>query len=350
MKTPVPFKRSDEPGAFWYVRFKVRGRTYLWSTRTDDRALARARGKQFRDAVIAESYQVLTMMRAGERGPTFTELFKSYDALPSPPERTRKENIQAFKLMLNDAGVGEGEEVFRRLDAQLVVRFQRAFLAARKGDDSAAVSANSRLRKARSLFSRRALASYDMAIPDSVVRAFFKVPLLKEPEPRRELPTEKALAEAARVLLGDPEAHRAYLLARYGGLRAGEIVAAKRDWLDGNLLYIGGRGFVAKGKRWRVVELPPEAVTALTGHDDPVSLVGPTARNTVYRRLPQILLGLGFPAGKPLHSLRRLYGSVVYATQSPQMAKEGLGHASIATTDRHYVRALHHPKAIDFAG
>jgi len=181
------------------------------------------------------------------------------------------------------------------------------------------------------------------------VKALFSIPMLKEPERRPELPGAEALAKVADGLKDMPDYYRAYALGRFGGLRAGEIKAARRDWLENNLLYVGGKDFTAKSKRWRVVELPAEVVALLHQSDDLVYLVGSRRAKVVDRELPKALQKMGFPR-KPIQSLRRLFGSLVFNEQGARQAKAALGHLNIATTEKYYLRSFDAPKAVAFVG
>ncbi|HEY0967644.1 MAG TPA: hypothetical protein VGD88_09660 [Opitutaceae bacterium] len=353
MKPIKLLKRSDAKGAPFYARFKVRKKAYLWSTKTDDISLARKRAQNYRAAVIADKFSLVDRMNTVSTVATFDQLIAAYLALLTPAPKTRAVNVSAMRAIMAANNL-IGSDRLDRLDAQCVTRFQHKSLAAAGGGESAMVTCNSRVRCARSMFSKRALYCYgaELKIPEETVKAFFRVPALRESEPRRELPTAEADAKAHAELPAHPEHYRAYLLARYGGLRAGEIVAARRDWLDGEKLYIGGKTdeFNTKSRRWRVVALPPRVAELLTLSDDPVFLVGPNRVRTVRVGLPAYLKDMGFPKTKPLHSIRRQFGSEVYTQFGPRQARDALGHSTQQITDRHYCRSLDAPKALAFAG
>lgn len=353
MKAIRVLKRTDKRGAPFHARFKVRGIAYLWSTRTDDISLARKRAQHYREAIIAKNFSLVDGMKKGNPVATFDELIEAYLELPCPAKKTRTINVSAMRAIMA-ANSLKGSDHLNRLDHLTVKRFHQKSLSAAGGGESAKVTCNSRVRCARSLFSKRARSNYDegLKIPDEVVNAFFKVPALPESEPRRELPSAAADAKAHAKLPAYPEHYRAFLLARYGGLRAGEIVAARRDWLEGDKLYIGGRTdeFNTKSRRWRVVTLPQEVAQLLTLSDSPVFLVGPHRVATVTRKLPEMLKAIGFPKAKPLHSLRRLFGSHVYTQFGPRQARDALGHSTQQVTDRYYARSLDSTSALAFAG
>jgi integrase len=347
-----PFKRSPKPGSSYYVAFQVAGKAYLWSTKTDDLGLAKKRGKAYRDGIVAKAYGLIDGMKQGGNAPTIGGLLEAYMALPAPPEATRKANKRALLAVLAVSGLGEKDRV-ARIDRSVITACQNHCLKERPGDMAAVITCNTLVRKARSVFSKRSVNYYYGTanhVPDEVVKAFFSVPLLKEAAGDIELPSEEALAKAMAELTGD--ARRAFVLARYAGLRAGEIREARRSWLDGNILTVGPNAseYIPKGKRSRKIALPPEAVEILLQTDDLVYLAGPHRHQLVRRELPAMLIKMGFPKKKPLHSLRRLFGSVVYTTQGGWQAKTALGHASLSTTEKHYAKGLNVPDAVSWAG
>jgi integrase len=350
--TPTPFKRSTKPGSNYYVRFEVDGRAYLWSTKTDDVGLARKRGKAYRDAIVAKAYGLIDGMKQGGDAPTIGGLIEAYMALPAPPEATRTANKHSLLAVLAISGLSERDRV-ARIDRSVITAYQTHCLKERPGCMAAVTTCNAHIRKARSVFSKRSLNYYHGTanqVPAEVSQAFFSVPLLREAHGDIELPTDAAVAKAMTDLTGD--AKRAFILARYAGLRSGEIREARRSWLDGNILTVApdASQYVAKGKRCRKIALPPEAVEILLQSDDLVYLVGPRRHELVVRELPATLIAMGFPKKKPLHSLRRLFGSVVYTTQGGWQAKEALGHASLSTTEKSYAKGLNVPDAVSWAG
>jgi integrase len=345
-----PFKRSDTPGAFLYVRFEVKRKAYLWCTKTDNVALAKKRAAEYRAAVISEAFHLIDGMKSRSGAATFQQVIDDYKTFPAPEDKTRNMNCTALVQVLKAAGLKPSDTI-DNTGAAMAIAWQKH---GRKVDMPVA-TINRVLRAARSLFSKRAMMLYAPGNKPHAdrVRDLFTVPALREPETRPELPTPEADAAAHKGLQDRPECFRAYLLAKFGGLRSGEAAAAKKSWLevkeDGSgVLYVGGREFVAKSRKWRPVALAPEVVTALMA--SPVdSLVGQFPAKTLWR-MPTILRTYGFPAKKTYHSLRRLAGSIVYTTQGPRQARDFCGHSNQAVTDKHYARSMDVPVAIPYAG
>lgn len=350
----TPFKRNPEnPSCPYSIRFACRGVNYLWSTKTTDLALAKRRAKEYRDAVVGEQFNLASSMKAVSSAPSFEQLFKTYNALPTPDPLTRKRNIAAMRAMLAVNGMDDRSRL-DQLGKQTALKYQQHCLESRPGCSAAATSANAALRRAKSLFSRRTMDSYDgvLLVPLEAIRAFMSVGFLKEYTPEKELPSEEAMAAAVEAIKDMPYHRIVWCLARYGGLRASEIVAARRDWIQGNTILIGQNPdqYKTKGRKARRVALPSEVIEVLNLSEDPVFLAGPNRRVIVGREMTAILRKAGLKADKPLHSLRRLYGSILFSTQGPAAAQDQLGHSSILVTQKHYAHLLTPPAPVAFVG
>lgn len=347
--TPTPFKRSAKTGSSYYVAFMVAGRAYQFSTKTDDLVLAKKRGKAYRDALVAKNYGLAKSMKRGGDAVTIGDLIAAYMALPAPSEGTRKRNVAALRAIMAVSRLTDADRL-ARLDAEVINRYQKHCLVERPGDVHAEISCNSVVRKARSLFARDALSRYrgtPNEVPEDLVTGLFSVRPLKVPTMPIILPSDEAQAAAWQTLTGP--ARRCYILARFAGLRASEIKEARRSWIVGNVLTVGPNPaeFVPKSGKARKIVLPQQAIDELLLGDDPVYLVGPNRKQLVNHEMPTALQKLGFPKN-PLHSLRRLFGSIIYTTQGGWQAKTALGHSSLAVTESHYARPLHLPAAVEW--
>lgn len=338
------FKRSDDPLAPWYYRFQVRGKPILWCCKTHNRALAEKYAKQYREAVTAENYGLVSQMKARSTTATYKELFEVYWGLPEPRNlQTKRRNIGAMRTVLGVSKMAETDRM-DRLSGQVGARYQQ--WSHEQGMSPA--STNAVLRMCKSLFSERAMVSYRMHkldVPVKQAEEFKAVLPLREPKKRPELPTPPALAMAIEHLPKQPQHWRAFLLAAAGGLRAGEIANARKSWLTGNTLTIGGTAeFTTKDQDWRTVELDPE-VAAILRAGEGEFIVGDRALWVVTRELVPMLKGYGFPA-KPLQSLRRLAGSMVAAANGSMKTRDFLGHSSVQTSERFYVNVQDRATAI----
>lgn len=350
-----PFKRKllptgeEDPAANYYVRFMVRGKPYLWCTKTPDKALARRRAREYREAVTAEQFHLVDKMKSRSTCPTFNDLFKQYLELPLSIEKpTMLKNIAGMRFVIRAAGINGGDRI-DLLGADTVLAFQKAGLAA--GIPPSTL--NSRFRSAKSLFSSRALIGYKPQISTAIVVDFTRVPALKEPERLIELPSDAAMALAHQQLpANDINVYRCFLLACYAGLRAGEIEAARWDWIEGDVMTVGGRvDFHTKSRKWRPIRLHADVLAKLNEgpRTDPEYIAGPTPTRTAKRYMAPALRALGINLRNPTHAARRWAGSQVAATSGLHAAQHMLGHSSPVVTSKHYARVLNVPAPVPMA-
>jgi len=349
------FKRNPEnPNCAWSVRFSVRNRIYPFSTQTTDKALALVRAKDYRNKIVAGAYGMADSMRSRSGTPTLASLVAIYDTLPAPVAHTKKRNVSALKAVLAASGLDLAARV-DRLGAHIVTAYQSAMLKAHPGSNSAMVSANSNVRMARSVLSKAALLSYraTLTIPQEPIDGFFAARFLKCSRPLKQLPSEDAVKAVVEKLKEKPDFYRAFLLAAVAGCRAGEIKEARRSWLTGTTLRIGAfpDEFRTKSGQERNVNLPQEAVEILLAGDDPVYLVGPRRNQIVSVELNAFLKDNGFAGiDKPIQSMRRRLGSLIYSNQSAAIAKETLGHGSIAVLEQFYASSMNKQAPVAMPG
>jgi hypothetical protein len=334
-----PFKRVDDRDAPYYVKFEVKGKQYLWSTKTNDRSLAMIRAKNYRDNVVAGAFHLASAMKARSGLPTFRELFSEYEQQPWPNEQTRAANIASMRMILACSRLTELDTI-DRLDKTVGLAWQKI-------GNGGPANKNSVLRKAKSLFSRRSMYCYKVKVPAETVAAFMATPMLREPENRPDIPSPAAMAVAQASIARGTAAFNAFLLAAYAGLRSSEIIAARWDWLVEETIYIGGREFVAKSGKWRAVKLAPD-VLAMLHKNGSEHIAGASATQLVQRELPVMLRMAGFTSRNPVHSLRRWYGSHVADLHGLWAAKNALGHSTQAVTEQAYARSLRLTSGLSF--
>lgn len=333
------YKRQETREAPYYARFQVRGKAYLWSTKTNDLAVAKKRAKEYHGAIVAREYGLASTMRERSSVPTFEELYEEYRKMPAPDMKTKKRNIAAMVQVARAAGLGDHDRI-DRLGAQAGVDWQRHCQRADSGISN--VSCNTILRMAKSLFSARAMMGYKLDMPKAAIFDFMRVLPLPEAKRLPEVPTDAAMALAHERLPANPPLYRAFLLAAYAGCRSGEIIAAQQSWItdtpDGPVLTIGGQGpFVTKSKDYRVVRLDKAVAATLRAGGGP-GIVGGAVSEIVQRQLVTALQTLGFPR-KAVQSCRRWYGTQLAARDGIWAAKAALGHSSVTVTESFYARA-----------
>jgi integrase len=230
---------------------------------------------------------------------------------------------------------------------------------------SARVSANSLIGRARSLFGAEVISRVRdvVEIPSPAPFAGIKVQKVRVARYRSSFDIV-SLLEAARQELATekPEEFKVLLLAAMAGLRRNEI--DKLEWdafhfeegviriqatehfrpksresendvmIDAELVALF-RGFYAQRKGDFVIEGESKP--------DPLAPFGHYRCVTVFKALLGWLRGHGVNSSKPLHALRKEFGSWVNEHFGLYAASAQLRHADIKTTSLHYIEAKRRP-------
>lgn len=269
------------------------------------------------------------------------------------------------------------------INARLVYDFKSSILDACEDDDDRAQarrSANSCLRQAKSLFSRRAREHFTIGcgfkLPPCILE-FVNAPGF--PDSSKEdyrLPADSLIAATFAELeadgptslkVQDPNAWLAAWLALGFGLRRSEIAAVRAGWfieVEGRTV-LELRGTVISGSTQEksvtkngssCPRIPPtnggwqkiHPTLAGLAPDDHV-LVTTTAIDRcdgVFRRLSAWMRQLGWGTEKSIHEFRAFAGCQVAMRDGIEAASAWLRHSSILVTQRHYGRYLK-PKITD---
>lgn len=257
----------------------------------------------------------------------------------------------------------EADKVFLdRITPLAVEEWKKAFLDAAGSNPvkrlRAMRSANSFIRCARALFSRRILRKLgELGVPIPPL-PFQGVDLFERTGSTRyqsEIDPATLLAEARAELADtDPDAWKVILLGLGAGLRRGEIDRLCRNQID----FAGGRirvqttefgevktedseaevfvdpGLIAELKRL----VPASDVFAV----EPGTPHNPDRAGQYYRcdetfaRVTRWLRGHGVTASKPLHALRKEFGSILTEQAGIHAASRQLRHSQIGTTAAYY--------------
>lgn len=180
---------------------------------------------------------------------------------------------------------------------------------------------------------RSALAAYYDWLLDTGRRTE-RSPLRGMPAVRRPMGVPRPCPDSVVVeglAFADTATQRAIILARFAGLRAGEIAAVSAgDVTDDERLRVYG-----KGGRVRLVPLHPQVRQMLTEVDGwvfPSAFGGHWAPGTITHRVSRALRG-----GWTCHSLRHAFATEVYRESGCdlRLVQELLGHSSPRTTARY---------------
>jgi integrase len=242
-----------------------------------------------------------------------------------------------------------------------VQKWKRDFLA-RAGDDplrqrTARISVNSLLRRAKSLFAPRAVAHLECTLPSPLPFEGVKFEPRQSMRYRSTIEPE-ALTRKARKELAedDPDAFLAFLLALGVGLRRIEIDRLEWDALRGkeNVIRIQPTEYFNVKTEHSIGDVPvdkdlmaifkgyyAQSASDFVLETDNLPIPGATFENyraqAVFERLAAWLRKSGVSARKPIHELRKEFGSMVNRAHGLSAAKDLLRHADIAITASHYI-------------
>jgi Phage integrase family len=241
-----------------------------------------------------------------------------------------------------------------------VQEWKRSFLAAAGTDPlelrRARISVNSLLRQARSLFAAKRIRHLQLSLPNPL--PFDGVDF----EPRQSMKYRSeidiaALVKTAKAELRDslPEAYKVFLLAVGAGLRKKEIDLLEWSsfrWEE-NVIRIQATRYFHPKSEDSIADLPVdrEVLALFRGYYERAKGAFviksrrpplPSKPRQYYRCEPtfeQVNVWLrkqGVNGSKPLHTLRKEYGSLLTRSYGIHAASRALRHADLRTTSEHY--------------
>jgi integrase len=217
-------------------------------------------------------------------------------------------------------------------------------------------SVASHIRNARALFSEDLLAELRKGLTLPVELPFEGVPVLSTTRRYESSLDPRVLYVEAQKAL-DADTRTAFLLLLVGGLRRGEadlLPWTNVDLKAGTVRIETTKWFTPKSKEsTRTIPLPADVVKFLAARsaaarDAEFVLKGtpprPAGRSYQYRAeawetLTAWLRTQGVKTLTPLHSLRKMSGSLIYATAGIEAARRHLGHRDISTTAASYLQS-----------
>lgn len=304
--------------------------------------------------------------------PTFSECCERYVStihrFAKLDERTVEGNVQAVKLHVRRAGHDPDKLRIDQGGEQLVLDSRKAVYEERgmDWDDQCPklnYTLNSQYNHAKSVFGKKAARCYEGWRKMPEVIGFMRAPRLPEMDPAfLGIPTMAEMDAAALAWREtEPVGWVCYELARWAGLRCGEVAAFEPGrWLverRGTIMLDvrpRGRSECGDGLSWspkrnkaRAVPLRPERVAAWRaafGGAWPEGYLVPGAYLDAREKwLARVVNGWIAPwlpdREKRLHELRKKAGSEVYTSQGIEAAAAFLGDTP-ETTMRHYARFL----------
>jgi len=222
---------------------------------------------------------------------------------------------------------------------------------------AAKIAVNSTLRQARSLFSPKRLAY--VQLPEGFKSPFdgLKLEARQSMRYRRGFDVPKLIADAKNELATpEPELFKVFLLALMVGLRRGEIDRLEWSafsWEDLKLHVEVTEHLALKSEdSTGAVDLDPELVTLFKEfharssgtfviESNLSARVGATYLSyrckPIFTALSVWLRAHGVPGTRPIHTLRKEYGSQVCDRFGIYAASRALRHSDIAITSMHYL-------------
>jgi len=378
--------RKQPNSANWFAEISARGVRRKLSLETPNKESAAVRARDIYqlaravgwDAVLQKyrpkSFEAKSNLSVGQ----FIALAES---VASVQKVTWQGYVRAFRRIVSDSfnldlgkkkfdpHGGGNQEWVQRVDAvklanvtpQKIQQWKRSFLSLAAPDPisqrSAKTSVNTYLRQARSLFSRaivKHLVSVDL--PDPLPFSGVEFEPRQSLKYRATFDVETLIAKAKDKLApGDPEAFKAFLLAVMVGLRRKEIDLLEWEsflWGAGVVRVQVTQHFDAKTEDSlgdvavdsELLELFRGYYARATGAFVIESLTQPKSGvsynhyrcQEVFDHLIGWLRQNGVKGNKPLHTLRKEFGSQVCALHGVHAASRQLRHADITITNMFY--------------
>jgi integrase len=221
---------------------------------------------------------------------------------------------------------------------------------------SAIRSANSYIRCARSLFSKKWLARLKLRLPSPLPFEGVKVERNRAPRYASTIDPKKLFETAQKELAAvDPQAYVIFLLALGAGLRKAEIDGLEWSHInfDRGVIRVEPTEFrdVKTESSVAEVEVDASLMEQLQQHktkaqsqfvieSDGVSRPGLDRQHyradVVFKQLYAWLRNQGVKSEKPLHTLRKEFGSLINSHFGLYAAMTALRHSDIKTTSSHY--------------
>lgn len=373
----------------WAMKIAHEGRRETFPLGTPNKAAAAARAREIYLSLVANGWDVTvakfkrskqpTRLAIADRPCTVGEFLAAVSQMTTN-QSTFKDYAQAFRQIVSDIfglsnsnlkydyQTGGREEWLSRVHAinlaeitpAKVQEWKLAFLG-RAGDSPLAVrkariSVNAIMRRARSLFSPRKLRHLTLRLSTPLPFEGVEFETRQSMKYRSEIDVEKLVAQTRQELeQRDPEAYKVFLLALGVGLRRKEIDLLEWSsfrWNENRVRIEPTRYFHPKSED-SIADLAvdPELMDVFrkyyTEAKGPFVIRSPRPPlpqrphqyfrcDPIFDRLVAWLRKYGVNGNKPLHTLRKEYGSLLTRTYGIHAASRALRHADLRTTSEHY--------------
>jgi integrase len=371
----------------WAMKIAHDGRRETFPLGTPNKAAAAARAREIYLSLVANGWDatLAKFKKLSARAPNVEQPctvgeFLEATARATTNQSTVEDYARAFRQIVSDIfGLSNNKRKYdyqsggraewlskvhaislAEVTPQKVQEWKRSFLA-RAGPDATAlrtarISLNAILRRARSLFSPRKLRHMALTVPRPLPFEGVEFEARQSMKYRSRIDVEKLIAHARQELEDkDPEAYKVFLLAIGLGLRRKEIDLL--EWLsfrwNENVVRIEPTRYFHPKSEDSIADLPvdPEVMDVFRKHfakakgsfvirsDRPPLPPRPHQYfrcDPIFDRLVVWLRKHGLHGNKPLHTLRKEYGSLLTRTYGIHAASRALRHADLRTTSEHY--------------
>jgi integrase len=373
----------------WAMKIAHKGRRETFALGTPNKAAAAARARDIYlslqvngwDATLAkfkhpnEAARLLNANRPCTVGEFLAELSRM-----TTSQSTFRDYAQAFRQIVSeifgfsndtlkyDYRTGGREEWLSKVHAisladvtpAKVQDWKLSFLAKAGGDPialrKARISVNAIIRRARSLFSPKKLRHVTLTLPRPLPFEGIEFETRQSMKYRSEIDIEKLIEEARQELdKTDLEAYKVFLLALGLGLRRKEIDLLEWQsfrWKE-NVVRIEPTRYFHPKSEDSLADLPvdPELMDIFRKYyaqakgsfviRSPRPPLPPQPHqyfrcDPIFDRLVVWLRKHGLNGNKPLHTLRKEYGSLLTRRHGIHAASRALRHADLRTTSEHY--------------
>lgn len=331
-------------GNIWYASKMIQGIRHEASTGATSKAEARRIGEQkIAQLFIGESTQAKKTV--GQVWGTYQD--KATHLRPS----TLNATSNALTSYLNSLNLELESEWTTAFNPNAARDFYQKRLKGLQGLEKQrrTRTANSIIRQLKALFADRVRTIYG-PLPKQV-EAFRKTRLMPEVAKTYEAASKrdamKEVIEKSKQLKAvDREGYLMLYLALYGGLRKGEIAAARWDWIEeGKGIRVQAtEDWEPKNGKPRLVPLSEKQIDHLYDFLNGEEHILEGTHQERYRntgdRLGRFLRKCGIKEQKPIHELRKYFGANVATQQGIFAAQRILGHHSPDLTSKYYADLL----------
>jgi integrase len=335
---PVSVKSDGRrlESANWCVRFQHKGKRTCRSLGTADYRLALQRARCLVKAVRADGWASATVLPTSHGSLTISDFLERY-------------HRSAVSRGLRPRSIAAIEKEFRRISAQVGARRLADLtpVALQQWVENCGlkpVTLKALLKNAACPFSRPSLQAMGMA---EVENPFAKLVRPKVDQEPFDAPPRSWIKELMRAGISElsGDVRLAFVLALGCGLRWGEIVSA--TWAEAEADGVRIPAGKAKGRRARVIPIGEPVRDALEASQGQGLVIGGDAKE-VHEALCEWLRKRGVKDLKPVHYLRKCYGSLAVADHGVFIASKLLGHASISQTASTYAGQVDKLPAVKF--